>query len=76
MGRELNEIRDGDLMTTGDAAKALGVTPGAVAKMDRLGRLRAMSRTAGGLRLFWTREVAALAKERARVRAKAAEERA
>jgi excisionase family DNA binding protein len=65
-------LKDGDLMTTGDTAKVLGLSAAMVAKLDSQGHLRAL-RTVGGFRLFWKRDVDALAVKRAKAKkAKAA----
>jgi excisionase family DNA binding protein len=50
-----------NLMTAADAARALGVTPAAVRRMEQRGTLRAVLRTAGGIRLFSKTDVDALA---------------
>jgi excisionase family DNA binding protein len=58
-------LRDGDLLTLTDAGKVLGVSREMVRKMADLGRVPSV-RTAGGVRLLWARDVAALAAARAR----------
>jgi excisionase family DNA binding protein len=64
------KLRDGDLMTPSDAGKVLGVTRGMVLKLVLAGRVPSV-RTVGGVRLLWARDVAALAKARAKVAARA-----
>lgn len=59
-------LKDGELMTSGDAAKALGVSLPMITKLEGAGRLQTAARTVGGFRLFWTRDVERLAKERAK----------
>ncbi len=66
------KLKDGDLMTAGDAAKVLGLSTAMVAKMARLARLPAAARTVGGFRLFWSKDVRALEAQRAKARASAA----
>ena len=58
------------LLTKADAAKILGVTPAAVAQMERSGRLPAR-RTVGGMRLFRNEDVRRLATAREQQRLKA-----
>lgn len=54
-----------DLMTTGEAARVLGLSPDMVRLLERNGRLPAQ-RTANGLRLFRRVDVEGLAAARAR----------
>ncbi len=56
-----------ELLTTGDSARVLGLSPDAVRLYERTGRLPA-TRTLSGLRLFRRRDVEKLRKERARRR--------
>ncbi len=53
-----------ELLTTGDAARILGVSADSVRVYERAGRLAA-TRTAGGVRLFTREDVERLAGERA-----------
>lgn len=53
-------------LSSADAARVLGVTPATVRAMERDGRLPALTRTQGGIRLFRSRDVVKLARERAR----------
>jgi excisionase family DNA binding protein len=54
-----------DLLTVGDAAAILGLSPDMVRVLHRQGRLPAL-RTPGGYRLFKRRDVERLALERSR----------
>jgi len=67
----MSELKAGELMTSGDAAKALGLSLTMVVKLERLGRLYAATRTVGGFRLFWSRDVRALARAREKAKAQA-----
>lgn len=57
------------LLRAADAAEILGVSDTIVRRLHRQGRLRALM-TVGGWRLFLRSDVEALAKERARAKAK------
>jgi excisionase family DNA binding protein len=61
-----------DFLTKADAAKLLGITPAAVALLERKGHLSAV-RTAGGGRLFQRAAVERLAAERAEQRRRPAD---
>jgi excisionase family DNA binding protein len=52
-------------LSTADAARLLGVTPATVRAMEQQGRLRALGRTLGGIRLFRQAEVQRVATLRA-----------
>lgn len=54
-------------MTTGDAAKQVGVAPDTIRLWERLGRLPAL-RTASGVRLFQRTDVDRVVRERLRGR--------
>ncbi len=54
----------GELLTTGDAARVLGVSPDSIRVYERIGLLPA-TRTAGGVRLFTREDVEELAAKRA-----------
>ncbi len=54
----------GEFLTKADAARVLGITPAAVALLERKGTLPA-TRTAGGVRLFAREDVDHLAAIRA-----------
>lgn len=58
-----------DLMTTGEAARLLGLSPDMVRVLERENRLPAQ-RTTNGVRLFRRRDVERLADERAKAAAK------
>jgi excisionase family DNA binding protein len=60
-----DESRPDDLMTTGEAARLLDLSPDGVRWIEREGRLPAQ-RTTNGQRLFRRGDVEALAAERAR----------
>jgi excisionase family DNA binding protein len=53
------------LMSTGDAARILGVTPATIRLMERQGRLPSLGRTQGGIRLFRRADVQRVARRRA-----------
>jgi len=55
--------KEDQLMTPADAAPILGISPSMVRVLERRGRLPAL-RTVSGTRLFWRRDVEALAAER------------
>jgi excisionase family DNA binding protein len=61
---EEREPRPHDLMTTGEAARVLGLSPDMVRLLERDGRLPAQ-RTTNGLRLFRRGDVEKLAATRA-----------
>jgi excisionase family DNA binding protein len=65
MAREAEPHPD-DLMTTGEAARVLGLSTDMVRLLERDGLVRAQ-RTTNGLRLFRRRDVEKLAAKRARV---------
>ena len=56
-------LKNGELMSSGDAAKMLGVSIPMVGNLEKQGKLFSV-RTVGGFRLFWAKDVQALAKER------------
>lgn len=60
-------VAESVLLTTGDVARLLGVTPNGVRWLERTGQIRCQ-RTLGGRRLFHPREVEALVVARARRR--------
>ena len=53
-----------DLLSTADAARILGVTPGAVRLMRRRGSLDVSQKTVGGIHLFSRKDVEELARKR------------
>ena len=57
------KLRDGDLMTTADAAAVLGLSNEMVTKLRRAGRLPVV-RTPSGWCIFLAKDVLALAAER------------
>lgn len=59
------KLKDGDLMTTGDAAAVLGLSVPMVKKLRVQGRLPSV-RAVGGLALYLARDVRALAARRAK----------
>ena len=54
------------LLTAADAARVLGCTPAAVRQMETKGKLKAVTRTEGGIRLFRRLDVERLARIRAK----------
>lgn len=56
-------LKNGELMSSGDAARALGISIAMVGKIEDKGQLSSV-KTVGGFRLYWTKEVQALVKER------------
>lgn len=58
-------LKDGDVMTTGDAAEVLGLSVPMVKKLRYQGRLPAFV-TPGGLALYLASDVRALAAKRAK----------
>jgi DNA-binding transcriptional MerR regulator len=62
------ELKDGELMTRGDAAKTLGVSSVRIPQLEQEGKLKSI-RTVGGFRVFWAKDVEALALIRAKRRA-------
>ena len=53
------------VFTTGDVAKAVGVTPGAVRLWEKAGKLVPVARTIGGFSLFSRKDVERIRRERA-----------
>ena len=60
-----------ELWTSGNAARALGVSAERIRQLEKLGRLPAR-KTAGGIRIFLRQDVERLAAERAARKAKGA----
>lgn len=58
-------MRDGDLVMPAEAGALLKLSREQVLKLDRQGRLASV-RTTNGVRLFWRRDIEALAAERRR----------
>jgi DNA-binding transcriptional MerR regulator len=58
-------MTDTEFLTKADVAKQLGITPGAIEKAEREGRIAATTRTRGGVRLYTAENVAAFESLRA-----------
>ena len=66
-GVHVMQLRDGDLLSNGDAAKQLGLSTSMVNKLAVAGRLKAI-RTRGGFKLFLASDIEALAAARSKTK--------